>query len=78
MYLGFLDPDSVKAAAELGVNSEKSKRDCEARFFIADLAAHEGRTEQARDAFQKVATNCGPAEIVYSAALAEEKLLPRR
>lgn len=78
MYFGLLDMEKVKAAAEEGATIEKSKRDCEARFFLADFAAHNGQTEQARDAFQEIATRCGPAEVVYSAALAEVRLLPRQ
>jgi len=78
MYFGLLDSEKVKAAADQGAAIEKSKRDCEAKFFLADLAAHSGQTEQARDAFQEVTTQCGPAEVVYSAALAEQKLLPKR
>lgn len=78
MYLGLLDMEKVTAAAEQGGTTEKAKRDCETRFFLADLAAHTGQTERARDAFQEVATKCGPAEVVYSAALAEGKRLPKR
>jgi uncharacterized protein HemY len=78
MYLGLLDPDKVKAAAEQGINREKSKRDCEARFFLGELAVHNGQTQQARDALQDVASSCGPSETVYSAALAEVKLLPQQ
>jgi lipoprotein NlpI len=78
MYLGLLDADRVKAAAQQGISREKSKRDCEARFFLGELAVHNGQTQQARAALQDVASSCGPAESVYSAALAEVRLLPQQ
>lgn len=78
MYLGLLDADQVKAAAQQGISREKSKRDCEASFFLGELAVHNGQTRKARDALREVAANCGPAETVYGAALAEVKLLPQR
>lgn len=65
-------------AAEKGVTSEWLKRDCKARFFLTEFAGHNGQTEQVREGFREVATRCGPAEVVYSAAAAEQKLLPRR
>ena len=76
MYLGLLDGDQVKAAAQLGANREKSKRDCEASFFLGELAVHNGQIQQARNALREVTSECGPAEMVYSAAVAEAKLLP--
>jgi hypothetical protein len=51
--------------------------ECEARFFLGELALHNGQTQQARDALREVTLGCGPAEPVYSAAVAEAKLLPR-
>ena len=78
MYLGLLDGDQVKAAARLGTNREKSKRDCEASFFLGKLALHNGQFQQARNALREVTSACGPAETVYSAAIAEAKLLPRQ
>lgn len=78
MYLGLLDAGQVKAAAQQGVNREKSKRDCEATFFLGELAVHKGHTQQARNALRDVTSNCGPAETVYSAALAEVRFLPQQ
>jgi len=78
MYLGLLDGDQVKAAAQLGANREKSKRDCEVSFFLGELAVHNGQFQQARNALREVTSGCGPAETVYSAAVAEARLLPRQ
>ena len=78
MYLGLLAANEVKAAAQRGANPEKSKRECEASFFLGELAVHNGQTQQARDALRAVTSGCGPAEPVYSAAVAEAKLLPRQ
>lgn len=78
MYLGLLNGDRVKAAAQLGANRNKAKRDCEAGFFLGELAVHNGQIEQARNTLREVTLNCGPAETVYSAAVAEVKLLPTR
>lgn len=75
-YLGLLDGDKVKAAAQQGTNREKSKRDCEASFFLGELAVHNGQIQQARNSLREVTSSCGPAETVYSAAVAEAKLLP--
>lgn len=75
-YLGLLDGNQVKAAAEQGTNRERSKRDCEARFFLGELALHEGEIQQARDALREVTSGCVPAETVYGAAVAEVRLLP--
>jgi tetratricopeptide (TPR) repeat protein len=77
-YLGLLDRDQVKAAAQQGTNREKSKRDCEASFFLGELAVHNDQIQQARNALREVTSGCGPAETVYSAAIAETKLLPRQ
>jgi TolA-binding protein len=78
MYLGLLDAGQVKAAAQQGVTREKSKRDCEATFFLGELAVHTGQTQRARNALRDVTSSCGPAETVYSAALAEMRLLPQQ
>ncbi|MBR1135204.1 MULTISPECIES: tetratricopeptide repeat protein [Bradyrhizobium] len=78
MYLGLLAADEVKAAAQRGTDRDKSKRECEASFFLGELALHNGQTQQARDALREVTLSCGPAETVYSAAVAEAKLLPRQ
>lgn len=78
MYLGLLAADEVKAAAQQGTNRERSKRECEASFFLGELALHNGQTQQARDALREVTLGCGPAEPIYSAAVAEAKLLPRQ
>lgn len=77
MYLGLLDADKVKAAAQQGINHERIKRDCEATFFLGELAVHNGQTEKARDALREVTAGCGPQEVAYSAAVAEQKLLPQ-
>lgn len=78
MYLGLIDADQVRAAAQQGTNREQVKRDCEAKFFLGELALHDGQIQQARDALREVTSTCGPAETVYSAAVAETKLLPRQ
>lgn len=75
-YLGLLDGDQVRVAAQQGTNREKAKRDCEASFFLGELAVHNGQIQQARNALREVTSGCGPAETVYSAAVAEAKLLP--
>lgn len=77
MYLGLVAADEVKAAAQRDTNGEKSKRECKANF-PGEFALHNGQTQQARDALREVTLSCGPAEPVYSAAVAEAKLLPRQ
>jgi len=77
MYLGLVNGDQVKAAAQLGADREKSKRDCEASFFLGELAVHNGHIQQARNALREVTAGCGPQEVAYSAAVAEQKLLPQ-
>ena len=76
LYLGVLDVDGVKSAAQKGIDRDKSKRECELRFFLGELAVHKGETQLAREALRDVISSCGPAETIYSAALAEAKLVP--
>lgn len=76
MYLGLVTADKVKGASQQGTNVERSKRQCEANFFLGELALHSGQVQRARDAFREVMSRCGPAEAIYSAAVAEAKLLP--
>ena len=76
LYLGTIDADSVKAAAQNGPLPETAKRDCEAKFFLGDHALHRGDTIQARDALREVISRCGPQEVGHSAAVAETRLFP--
>ena len=75
LYLGTEKTESVTAAALQGVPGEKTKRDCEARFFIGEFALHNGERDQAREILQQLISACGPEEVVYGAAIAELKLL---
>ncbi|MFH1346393.1 MAG: tetratricopeptide repeat protein [Pseudomonadota bacterium] len=75
MYLGLLDADAIKALALSWDDPEKIKRHCEATFFLGEWAVHSGQTGKARDALREVTADCGPQEVVYSAAVAEMKLL---
>lgn len=75
LYLGTDKAESVKAAALQGAPGEKTKRDCEAKFFTGEFALHTGEQDQARETLQQLISTCGPEEVVYGAAIAELKLL---
>ena len=57
---------------------KRGRAQCSICIFLGELALHNGQTQQARDALREVTLSCGPAETVYSAAVAEAKLLPRQ
>ena len=77
LYLGTQNRESVLAAAEKGNPTEQIQRDCEAKFFLGEFELHNGETRQARASLGEVISMCGPQEGVYSAAIAESKLLPK-
>ena len=77
LYLGKQSVEDVFAASKKGRAVERTERGCEAKFFIGEFAFHKGETWQAREAFSEVISTCGPQEGVYSAAIAELKLLPK-
>lgn len=76
-YLGALDAEGVTAAAQQGNSVDQTKRDCEASFFLGEFALHNNQPERARKLLNEVTTSCGPDEVVFSAALAESKLLSK-
>jgi lipoprotein NlpI len=76
LYLGNIDADGVKMAAEHGPSLETAKRDCEAKFFLGDYALHHGEKAQAYEALRNVISDCRPHQIVHSAAIVESRLWP--
>jgi lipoprotein NlpI len=77
-YLGALDAEGVKAAAKQGNSVNQTTRDCEASYFLGEFALHNNQPERARNLLREVTTSCGPDEVVFSAALAESKLLSKK
>jgi lipoprotein NlpI len=77
-YLGALDAEGVRAAAQQGNSAGQAKRDCEANYFLGEFALHNNQPERARYLLHEVTTSCGPDEVVFSAALAESKLLSKQ
>lgn len=75
-YLGKLNADQIRQAAQLGPPAEYAKRNCEAEFFLAESSAHTAERSRSRKQLQIVSETCKPYDVVYSAALAEMKLLP--
>lgn len=77
LYVGTQNKENVLAAAQKGRVDNKAERECEVRFFLGEFSLHNGGGQQAREALQEVLSSCGPEEGVYSAAIAESKLLPK-
>ena len=76
-YLGTMDSEQVRAVALNGPAREKEKRICEAEFYLGEFAVHKGQPTVARTLLEAVLAGCRPYDVVYSAAVAELKLVPR-
>lgn len=75
-YLGKLDANQIRQAAQVGPASEHAKRICEAEFFLAEANVHTIERSQAKKQLQTVSETCRPYDVVYGAALAELKNFP--
>ncbi len=74
-YIGKLDSNQIREAAQVGFLGERSKRACEAAFFLAESEVHRGEKSTARKKLQTVTDTCKQYDVVYGAALAELKHL---
>lgn len=76
-YLGSVDAERLRALAVNGDQIGKEKRSCEADFFIGEYTLHNGNPQDARQILERVVAQCRAHDLVYGAAVAELRLIPR-
>lgn len=75
LYLGQMTPGAVFAAADDPDADVKSRRVCDANFFIGELALQQGTKEEASRLFRSAATDCPKDRTARTGANAELKAL---
>ena len=71
LYLGKLDADGVRSAAAEGSPKDRARRKCEAEFYLAEFAVHNGELSKGRRLLEEVSSQCRQYSALYSAAQAE-------
>jgi tetratricopeptide (TPR) repeat protein len=75
LYLGQLTPDAVLAAADDANLRTKQQFVCDANFYSGELALLQGKADEAKRLFARVASDCRKSLTVYADATAELKAL---
>jgi lipoprotein NlpI len=78
LYLGRLTPEGVLAAAVDANPRTREQKICEANFYTGELALQQGKADEAKRLFARVAADCRKSLTAFADATAELKALAAR